>query len=159
MVRVVFFSLLVFLTTPFEPSPKYAFSRSFVTEVGIFSPFSYFNYLSSILLFRRHCHVALFNPSSLSGVLCPLLKSFSSYQVLHLFSTGVMSEFVLPCSSFLMECFQLCSSPLYSFLKLVNLARFSGFTRLSKKQLSCTSRLPLPFPLRCHSRSRDEILS
>ena len=37
----------------------------------------------------------------LTGVLCHLFKFFSSYQVLHLFSTGVLSEFVLPCSLFI----------------------------------------------------------
>ena len=35
----------------------------------------------------------------LTGVLCHLSKFFSSYQVLHLFSTGVLSEFfiLIPC--------------------------------------------------------------
>ena len=81
-------------------------------KLAFSSPFSYFNYLSSILLFRRHCDVALFNPSSrfvkdhvlfmpihLTGALCPLLKLSSPYQALHLFSTGVLSEiFLTPCS-------------------------------------------------------------
>ena len=43
--------------------------------------------------------------------------------------------------------------------KLFNLSRFISFIRLAKKQLSFTFSLPLPFSLRCHSRSRDEILS
>ena len=116
----------------------------------------------------------------LTGVLCHLFKFFSSYQVLHLFSTGVLSEFVLPCSLFisfqpewfqfllvhctrhsqlcnlqgshgvpcfyfLPQCSQLCSTPLCSFFQLFNLSRFFGFTLLSKKQLSFTSSLPLPF--------------
>ena len=38
--------------------------------------------------------------------------------------TRVLTEVVLHCSSFLMECFQLRSSPLYSFLKWVYLSRF-----------------------------------
>ena len=101
----------------------------------------------------------LFMLIHLTGVLCPLLKFFSSYQVLHLFSTGVLSEFVLPCFSFLTECFQLRPSLLFSSLNQFNLARFFGFTRLSKKQLSFTYSLSPPFSLRCHSRSRDEILS
>ena len=45
------------------------------------------------------------------------LKFFSPYQALHLFSTGVLSEFVLPCSSFLTECFKVRSSLLYSFFE------------------------------------------
>ena len=44
----------------------------------------------------------------LTGVSCPLFKFFSSYQVLHLFSTGMLSEFDLPCALFILfqpECF------------------------------------------------------
>ena len=41
----------------------------------------------------------------------------------------------------------------------LTLFKVRGFTRLSKKQLSFTSSLSLLFSLRCHSRSRDEILS
>ena len=51
----------------------------------------------------------------------------------------------VPCSSFLTECFQLCSSSLYSFFQFVQPLKVRGFTRLSKKQLSFTSSLPLPF--------------
>ena len=67
---------------------------------------------TSILSFRRHCVVVLFNPSScfvkiiffpllihLTGALCSLLKFFSPYQALHLFSTRVLSEiFLTSCS-------------------------------------------------------------
>ena len=42
-----------------------------------------------------------------------------SYHVLPPFSTEGLSEFVLPCSSFLTECFQPCSSSLYSFFQFV----------------------------------------
>ena len=38
----------------------------------------------------------------LTGVLCHLFKFFSSYQVLHLFSIGVLSKFFLPCSLFIL---------------------------------------------------------
>ena len=116
-----------FPTTPFDPSPKEAFSSSFEVEDVVFSSVLLIPFLH---LFRRHCDVALFDPSScfvkimfflllihLTGVLCPLLKFFSSYQVLHPFSIGVLPEFVLPCSSFLTECFQLRSSSLYSFFQ------------------------------------------
>ena len=44
----------------------------------------------------------------------------------------------VPCSCFLMECFQPCSSSLYSFFQVFYLSRFFGFTHLSKKQLSFT---------------------
>ena len=37
----------------------------------------------------------------LIGMLCHFFKFFSSYQVLHLFSVEVLSEFVLPCSLFI----------------------------------------------------------
>ena len=155
----------------------------------LFSP-SFF-WIPFLLLFRRHCDVALFNPSSffvkilfnsfhlhseccpnyiilfpslscLTGVSCPLLKLFSSYQVLHNFSTGVLLEFVLPCSSFLTECSQIRHLRCIlsgNGLTFSRFFRFFGFTRLSKKQLSFTSSLSLLFSLRCHSRSRDEILS
>ena len=84
----------------------------------------------------------------LTRVLCPLLMFFSSYLVLHLFSTEVLSEFVLPCSSFLSNCFFFNFSHLRGIIpfKLFNFSRFFGFTRLSKKQLSFTSSLPLLFP-------------
>ena len=49
---------------------------------------------------RIEDHV-LFVLIHLTEVLCHLFKFFSSYQVLHLFSTGVLSEFVLPCSLFI----------------------------------------------------------
>ena len=35
----------------------------------------------------------------LTGVLCPFAQALSFYQVFHLFSTEVLSEFVIPCSS------------------------------------------------------------
>ena len=72
----------------------------------------------SIIISNGEDHV-LYMLIRLTRVLCPMLKLFSSYQVLHLLSTGVLPEFVLPCSSFLTECFQLQSSPLYFFLKMV----------------------------------------
>ena len=94
-----------FPTTPFDPFPKDAFSSSFVAEAGIFFSILFFNYLSSISFFRRHCDVALFNPSAcfvnimifsclsfLTGLLCPLLKFFSSYQVFLLRSVRMLPK-------------------------------------------------------------------
>ena len=135
--------------------------------------------LFSLIISNCEDHV-LFVLIHLTGVLCHLFKFFSSYQVLHLFSTGVLLEFVLPhslfisfqpewfqfllfhctrhsqlcnlqgshgvpCFYFVQHCSQLCSTPLCSFFQLFNLSRFFGFTHWSKKQLSFTSSLPLPF--------------
>ena len=127
----------------------------------------------SILSFRRHCDVALFSlysyfcrdlilfmPIHLTGVLCHFFSRSFIFQVIHLLSTEMLPESVLSYSSFFTKCFQLCSSLLLSFFHLFNLSRFFGFTHWSKKQLCFTSSLSLPFfSLRCHSRSRDEILS
>ena len=111
----------------------------------------------------------------------PILPSFASLLrrsaaqiisfliLLYLVLTGVVSIYILPfnlkvfrnvlCPSFLTECFQICHLR-YSFSRNgLTFSRFFGLTRLSKKQLSFTSSLSLLFSLRCHSRSRDEILS
>ena len=160
-------------------------------KLAFSSTFSYFNYLSSILLFRRHCDIAIFNPSSrfvkdhvlfmpihLTGVLCPFAQVlFALSFLVHLVLTGVLACTSCPlkpfscvfqptgflwCSLFLFSNggFQLCSSSLYSFFQICStFSRFFGFTHWSKKQLSFTSSLSLPFSLRCHSRSRDKILS
>ena len=122
----------------------------------------------------------LFMLIHLTGVLCHLFKFFSSYQVLHLFSTGVLSEFDLPCSLFisfqpewfqfllvhctrhsqlcnlqgshgvpcfyfLPQCSQLCSTPLCFFLSIFQPLKVLWFHSLSKKQLSFTPSLALPF--------------
>ena len=65
--------------------------------------------LFSLIIANCEDHV-LFVLIHLTGVLCHLFKFFSSYQVQHLFSTGVFSEFNLLCSlfiSFQPEWFQL----------------------------------------------------
>ena len=93
----LFFSLLVFPTTPFNPSPKDAFSSSIVVvEVAFSSQFFYSNDLSSISLFRRHCDVALFNPSFCSVKIMLLSFAYpfnrsvvSSAQVLFILSSFV----------------------------------------------------------------------
>ena len=51
----------------------------------------------------------------------------------------------VPCSSLITGCFQYRSSPLFSLFSFVQSLKVRGFTRLSKKQLSFTSSLPLPF--------------
>ena len=181
--------------------------------------------LSSLIISNCEDRV-LFMLIHLTGVSCPLFKFFSSYQVLHLFSTGVLSEFDIPCSlfisfqpewfqfllvhcahhsqlcnlqgshgvpcfSFLPVCFHIPFDPLSSCSIFFNLQRFSQcslflfdngvfstlfifvafllsfvqprkvlwFHSFVKEATQFTSSLSLPFSLRCHSRSRDEILS
>ena len=89
------------------------FPSSFVAEVGIFFSILLFQWSTSILsyggivmllfsLIISNCEDrVLFLLIHLTGVLCYLFKLFSSYQVLHLFSTGVLSEFDLPWSLFI----------------------------------------------------------
>ena len=87
--------------------------------------------ISSSILSSCQVHVEFF-PFTV-GVLPKLHHSFfllylvnrsvvviDSYcSIIHLFLTGVLSEFGLPCSFFLTECFQLCSSSLNSFFQFV----------------------------------------
>ena len=56
----LFFSLLVFPTTPFDPYHKDVFSSSLVAEVGIFFSILLFQWYIFYYFFRRHCDVALF---------------------------------------------------------------------------------------------------
>ena len=128
--------------------------------------------LSSPIISFCQDHV-IFMRIHLTGVSCPLFKFFSSYQVLHLFSTGVLPEFLIlipslssfnrsgfniylitkplgtrriPCSSFLTECFQLCSSLLFSFFHFAQPLKVHGFSRLSKKQFSLPLIILFLFP-------------
>ena len=128
----------------------------------------------------------------LTGVLCHLFKFFSSYQVLHLFSTGVLSEFVLPYSlfiSFQPEWFQFLLVHYTCHSQPCSLQGSHGvlFSILYHSALNCVQlRCVLSFnfstsqgswfhsfvkeatqfylfssssvSLRCHPRSRDEIL-
>ena len=50
--------------------------------------------LFSLIMSNGEDHV-LFMLNHSTGMLCHLFKFFSSYQVLHLFSTGVLSEILL----------------------------------------------------------------
>ena len=68
---------------------------------------------------------------------CPLCSSIMSLQP--------SSSRYVPCSSFLTDCLQTWSSPLFCFFQFVQPLKVRGFTRLSKKQLSFTTHLPLPF--------------
>ena len=118
-----------FPTTPCNPYLQGCFPSSFVAEVVIFfsvplsQQSSFYSFVPQALWCCSIQPIISFLSKSMffpllihsTGVLCPLLKFFSSYQVLHLFSSGVLFEFVLPCSSFLTKCFQLRSSPLFFF--------------------------------------------
>ena len=89
------------------------FPSLFVVEVGIFffillfQQSSFYSFVPEALwccsLYSSSWieDRVLFVLIHLIGVSCHLFKFFSSYQVLHLFSTGVMSEFVLPRSLFI----------------------------------------------------------
>ena len=81
-----------------------------VAEVGIFFSILLFQWSIFYSFFPRHCDVALFTHhlelwGSCSFLAYPFNRSafnvFWSYQVLHLVSTGVLFEFVLPCSLFI----------------------------------------------------------
>ena len=108
-------------------------------KLAFSSPFPYFNYLSSILLFRRHCDVVLFTRHLvLSKIMFfhayPFNRSVGPFaQVLFALSslasllTGVPYEFVLPCSSSLPECFQLCSTSWHSYFQVVQLLKVLWF--------------------------------
>ena len=142
----------------------YSLNRSVVSIIplltGVASKcFHFAKFIFYVLHFQSQCY-----------------RSWSLSSLVHFVSTGVLActscslqpfSYVfnlqgssnVPCSSCLTECFQLSASSLFSFVQFVNLSRFFGFTRLSKKQLSFTSSLSFPLSLRCHSRSRDEFLS
>ena len=97
-------------------------SQDLVSSIHSIAFFHFFRRLCNVAFFSHHLELwgsCSFMLIHLTGVLCPLLKFFSSYQVSYHFSTGVLPEFVLPCSSFQMECFQLRSSLLYSFFPVV----------------------------------------
>ena len=136
-------------------------------KLAFSSPFFYFNHLSSISFSRRHCVAALFKPSScpchaypFNRSIVPLCSSSFISSSLHLFSTEVLPESGLSYFSFLTECFQLCSSPLFYFFQFVQHSQGSLVSLIRQR-----SNLVLPliflllFSLRCHSRSRAEILS
>ena len=134
------------------------------------SPFFFIPFL---LLLQRLCDVVLFNPSSrfikdhVLSFAYPFNRSVvSSAQVLFILSSLVSlfnQSADRSCSSLFLFSNGVFStsfiSIVFSSRNVLTFSRFFGFTRLSKKQLSFTSYLPLPLSLRCHSRSRDEILS
>ena len=114
--------------------------------------------LSSLIISNCEDHV-LFVLIHLSGVLCPLLRFFSSYQVLHLFSTGVLSEFVLPYSFFSQRSvFQLLPPPLLSFFLFVQPLKVIHFHSFVKGATQFYLLSTSSFSLWCHPRSRDKIL-
>ena len=107
---------------------------------------SSFHLIKSCISFQPECCLNLF-------FLCSVFILFQPewFQFLLVHCTrhsqlcNLQGSHGVPCFYFLPQCSQLCSTPLCSFFQLFNLSRFIGFTRLSKKQLSFTSSLPLPF--------------
>ena len=140
------------------------FPSSFVAEVGIFFSILLFQWSIFYSFLRRHCDVALFTHHLELWESC----SFRAYP----FNRGVVSiiplltgvsskgfhfaNFIFYCFHFQTECFQLCSSLLFSFFHFAQPLKVHGFTRLSKKQFSLLLSSS-SFSLRCHPRSRDEI--
>jgi len=162
-----------FPTTPLDPSPKDAFSSSFVVEVGIFfsillfqlSIFYFFRSRSLVvLLFSTHHPIrqrsCFFMPILLTGVLCPFV------QVLFILSS-LASPFNRSAAWICYSLFPLSYRSAFNFICL-HWILFSILFNLSRFVVSLIcqwSNLILPllflfrFSLRCHSRSRDEILS
>ena len=133
-----------------------------------FIPFhSYFCYGGFVMLLSStHLFVlsgsCSFHAYPFNRSVVPILhKFFSPYQALQLYSTRVLPQVVLPCPSLLTEVF--------NFVHLRGIFTLSTWLNLfqgSLVSLVCQrSNLVLPllflfrFSLRCHSRSRDEILS
>ena len=114
---------------------------SFVAEVGIFFSILSFQRYIFYSFFRRHCDVSLFTHhlelwGSCSFRSYPFNRSVvSSSQVLF-----ILSSFPSLFYRSALNCVQLCC-----VLSFFNLSRFFDFSLLSKKQLSLTSSLPLPF--------------
>ena len=140
------------------------------------SPFFCSDDPTSILSFRWHCDIALFNhhPVLSKVIFFSLLIPFNwrvvlSAQVLFILSSSYSIPFLFnrsaarSCSSLFLFSNRVFSTLFISVVFFsrngLTFSRFFGFTRLSKKQLSFTASLSLSFSLRCHSRSRDEILS
>ena len=163
----VFFSLLVFQQLRSTLLLKMPFQTLLWQKLAFSSPFFYFNHLSSISLSRRHCVDALFKTSSCPCHAYPFNRSVvplcSSSFILSSLSSLFNRSAVRICSSLFLFSnevfFNFIISAVFFSRNGLTFARFFGFTRLSKKQLSFTSSLSLPFSLWCHSRSRDEILS
>ena len=144
-----------------------------VGDVGFILRSIHSNYLTIMHCFRRLCDVSLFNPSfrfvkdhvlscaypSNRSVVSSLLVLFTLASISSLFKRSA----VRICNSLFRFPTGVLSTPFISVVLFslygLTFSRFFGFTRLSKEQLSFTSPLSFPLSLRCHSRSRDEILS
>lgn len=144
-----------------SPRQAYSFRCSFSQQLRSTLPSKFISFhsfnpsggfallISSSAIPSCEVHV-LFLPFSV-GVLPKLYKSYSfsiyfnrSGFNIYLITKPLGSRRI-PCSSFLTECFQLCSSSLFSFFHFSQHLKVHGFTHLSKKQLCFTS--PLPFLL------------
>ena len=103
---------------------------------------SSFHLIKSCISFQSECYpnyiILIPSPSRFNR---SARMYFLAIATLFLMPFNLQGSSNVPCSSFLTECFQLCSSMLYSFFQYVQPLKVRGFTCLSKKQLS----LPLLF--------------
>ena len=178
----LFFSLLVFQQLRSSICYKRAPSRScFPSLIPFYSfvPESWWCFLFSLIILDS----VLFVPIHLTGMFCPFaqvllalsslaslfnrsaariwssLIPFLNRSVFYIYLPFNLKVFAMFCPSFLTKCFRPCSPSLYSFLEFVQPLKARGFSCFSKNQFSFTYPLSLMLPRRCHSRSRDEILS
>ena len=102
-------------------------------------------------LYHSYSFLSRFNQSGSNSFLSIVL-------VIHSFATSKV-HMVFLISIFLPQCSQLCSTPLCSLFQLFNLSRFVVSLVRQRSKLVLPLLFLFHFSLRCHSRSRDEILS
>ena len=150
------FSHLIKFCLPSQPECRL---KSFLPLVPFFHQFRrqcVVNFIEYPLILSRSCSISSIYSRNAVKIISFLfiLISFQPewFQFLLVHCTrhsqlcNLQGSHGVPCFYFLPQCSQLCSIPLCSFFQLFNLLRFFGFTHLSKKQLSFTAYLPLPFP-------------
>ena len=117
----------------------YPFNRIVVSSL------QYLFISSSFLLFSTGVLSKFFHSCSLAISLYQCGHILFVREALISMSLQPSSPRNVACSSFLTDCLQSRSSLLYSFFLFAQPLKVHDFTRLSKKQLSFTSYLPLPF--------------
>ena len=150
-VRIVFFSWFIHLTGVLCP---YAQAISFYQAFHLFST----GVLYEIFLTPCSIHSIVSE-----AVCCDFIKYLlilpSPYSNPFSFQSECCLKLFFLVTLFYRSVFNFVHLRCILSFNLFNLSRVFSFTHLSKKQLSFTSSLSLLFSLRCHSRSRDEILS
>ena len=140
----------------FHPSSRFVKDHVLFMPIhltGVLCPFcsSSFSPYQALLLFSTEVMSEIFlTPCSIHSrvpevVCCDFIKYLfflsSSYSIPFLFRRSVaqiisfliLLYLVLTCSSFLTECFQFCSSPLYSFLEVVQPRKVHWFHSFAKE--------------------------